>query len=112
MNFSPTPEQHEIRESMRRFAQPFDALIDHGHLHRLGANERSAYATNIAAAARPGARFLLVVPVKKTAGQKLVDNVKRLFQASFDLIYARTVIMPHPDKGTHIQGAAFRFVRR
>jgi SAM-dependent methyltransferase len=96
------------------FDQSFDALMDHDCLARLPAAERATYVTNVAAAARPGARFLLVLPAPggKHENQRFVLNVRRLFESSFELLAARTTPLSHSEVGAEFRGVAFRFVRR
>jgi hypothetical protein len=106
-------ETMDVRRSMA-FERPFDALIDHGCLVDLPAAERTAYVANMAAATRPGARYLLLMPVAggKQEIQQFARSVRGLFNASFELMDAQITPYPRPENGAAIQGIAFRFLRR
>ncbi|MBI2311672.1 MAG: DUF3179 domain-containing protein [Betaproteobacteria bacterium] len=94
------------------FDRRFDAVLDHGYLHRLDPGARAAYAANIAAAAAPGARFLLLMPVPPEQLRERIRNVRQLFESTFELVKARSVPLPaEAGEGTP-SGVAFRLVRR
>jgi SAM-dependent methyltransferase len=97
-----------------RFSQTFDALVDHGCLAALPNIERATYVANVAAAANPGARFLLLLPALggTDANRQLAQNVRRMFDGSFELLDARIAPFVRSATGAVVRGAAFRFVRR
>jgi SAM-dependent methyltransferase len=65
----------------------FGALLDRGCLHVIPPGSKSDYVRNIAAAAAPAARFLLLhmVPPKRKKDE-VVRRLDQLFRASFDLV--------------------------
>lgn len=91
------------------FPRQFDALIDHGYLARLKPVERQVYVSNAAAAAKAGARFMILAPVPLEQLKQRAQDVARLFAPSFSLIKALPTALPH--SGDWVRGAAFLLVR-
>jgi SAM-dependent methyltransferase len=74
----------------------FDALLDRGCLHTIGDDCRAAYVRNLATAARPGARFLLLVPYRPGRKDEWVQYLHELFRPAFDVVrIADTVFERH-----------------
>jgi hypothetical protein len=95
-----------------RLQPRFDAVLDHGYFGgRLASEGRDAFATNVAAAARPGARFLLLAPAAAEAGS-VVERLRRHFEASFHFIDSHDCRVPDAASGQLLPGLALRFVRR
>lgn len=127
LGVDPSPEQVErARRSFRavprlrfevadiRSAPPaaqFDALIDHSVLRGLPAAERSAYLSRVAALAKPGARFLLLLPTRTASLERVAPELRRLCEPFFELVDVRPLSVPHALTGEPTQGAAFRLIR-
>lgn len=90
----------------------FDAIVDCGLLHRLSSAERPAYLANVAAAAKPGARFLALVPAAPERAPKLVEALQRFMQREFHFVDSSEATLPDPSTGQGLSGIALRFVRR
>ena len=90
----------------------FDALLDCGGLAALPREQHAAYVSNAAAAARPGARFLLLVPMNPREAQRGVAALRRLFAETFDVAAISAATLAEPHSGKPVQGAALNLVRR
>jgi SAM-dependent methyltransferase len=88
----------------------FDALLDRGCLHRIHEGLRPAYARNLAAWARPGARFLLLMRCGGKTHADLADDLRAFFAPAFQLIDYRPVGLERWD-GKQVAGGEFRLVR-
>jgi SAM-dependent methyltransferase len=89
----------------------FDAIVDHGLLSGLAREDHAAFAANLAAAAAPGARFLLLLPVTAESRQRRIDALHRLFEPDFRLLDTRQTTMPDPVSGKATGAVAVRLVR-
>lgn len=67
-------------------------------------------ARNLAAWARPGARFLLLTRSRGKTRADLVDDLRGLFTPAFQLIEYRPTGLERPD-GKQFAGGEFRLVR-
>jgi cyclopropane fatty-acyl-phospholipid synthase-like methyltransferase len=100
----------------------FDALLDRGTFQSVEARLRDAYARNIAAAAKPGARFLLlhVTSMRKDGyrdddlqKEKTSRRVTRLFGPTFELERTTDAVLGETQDGQPFaRGLAFWMVRR
>ena len=93
------------------YRNQFDALYDYGLLCRLAPQERQPYLAHLAAAAKPGARFLLLLPVEAAQAKERVQAVRRLLAREFHYVDSVSAAQPHPETGAEIPGIVMRLVR-
>jgi SAM-dependent methyltransferase len=94
------------------FSRLFDAVVDHGYLSRLAPGERATYASTVAAAAKPGARFLLLVPLPLAAFERRKRDISQFFRPAFRLVAAQPTGLSRPSGDSAPEGAAFCLVRQ
>jgi 2-polyprenyl-3-methyl-5-hydroxy-6-metoxy-1,4-benzoquinol methylase len=88
---------------------PFDALVDRACLHVLPTEQVRRYVRNVAAAARPGARFLLLYGMHWQSSGSLMHRLQDLFRPAFEIQQVTAHrLFPEPRS----DGAAFWMVRR
>src|SRR5207247_4141382 len=65
---------------------PYGVMLDRGCLHGIERHFRSDYLQNVAAAAKPGAHFLLLHVVGDTPKEKVVRELQSLCGQAFDVV--------------------------
>jgi 2-polyprenyl-3-methyl-5-hydroxy-6-metoxy-1,4-benzoquinol methylase len=92
----------------------FDALIDRGCFHSIPRAMQARYASNVAAWAREGARFLLLSKAEDTEA-RLIEEVRQLFEPYFELTRTQPTVVTRatgPIPRIQKPGVAFWMVRR
>jgi 2-polyprenyl-3-methyl-5-hydroxy-6-metoxy-1,4-benzoquinol methylase len=102
--------------------QRFDSFVDRGTLQSVAGRSRRAYVRNLALAAKPGARFLVLHPTSvRQAGfrrhertrAKLIRNVEELFAPAFEIERVTDAVFGDERDGEPFaRGVAFWMVRR
>jgi 2-polyprenyl-3-methyl-5-hydroxy-6-metoxy-1,4-benzoquinol methylase len=92
---------------------PFDALLDRGCLQGIPSDDRQAYLRHVAAAAKPGAHFLLLVKISfKLTREEVRRDVEALCESAFDVVRVTETVMAHrPDTGKPLPGLSIWLVR-
>ena len=89
----------------------FSAIYDAGLYFRLAPAQRAAYVANVAALAKPGARFLLLARGSKREMAALLERVREEFKPHFHVVDGRAVELPKSASAERNEGAAFRLLR-
>jgi len=89
----------------------FSALYDAGLWFHLGPDQRAAYLKNVAAAAKPGARFLLLARGTKKDLEARLTGMRDEMKAYFHLVDAKATELPASASGGAREGAAVRLLR-
>ena len=90
----------------------FDALLDRGCLQSIPGPLKAHYVRNVAAAACPEARFLLLHAVRPNSTKAAtVDQITALFESTFDLLRFEGTVLAHQSDGSPINGLAFWMTR-
>jgi SAM-dependent methyltransferase len=97
----------------------FDALLDRGTLQLVAPKYQPAYARNVAAAAKPGARFLLLYPtaLRRQGYHDTSDEVRRRVAHLLDPFFETEQVTDaafgvETERGPHARGLAFWLARR
>lgn len=102
--------------------EPASALIDRGCFHRIGENERSVYARNIARAAAPNAHFLLLSGTfdhprfasyrSARSESALKEHIHSLFGGYFEIVRADPAVINASEDQEAMPAVGFWMVRR
>jgi 2-polyprenyl-3-methyl-5-hydroxy-6-metoxy-1,4-benzoquinol methylase len=93
---------------------PFGALLDRGCLQGVPLEAKPDYVRNVAAAAKPGARFLLLHRIlPDTTREVTVRSLEALCQGAFDVVrVADTELACDPATSQVMRGVVFWMTRR
>jgi 2-polyprenyl-3-methyl-5-hydroxy-6-metoxy-1,4-benzoquinol methylase len=93
----------------------FEGLVDRGCLHTVPTRARADYVWNVAAAAKPGARFLLLHHLLKQERADMIRQFEELFLPAFDIVRISDNVFERNSSKTHkppVSGLACWMVRR
>jgi SAM-dependent methyltransferase len=91
--------------------QKFDGIADTGLFGGLADSEASIYAESLARAARPGARFLLLIPAAESEHGAVLGRVRQFFEPAFKVIGLSSLPLWRAATDDMAPAATFRLVR-